>query len=140
VNAGVDRWLDIVRAMRCRVEPRGGGDAMAITCDDVGVVVWYREAAGDMRPRGGFAWSTVTRICFKDNGPASSDVLYVFTQCNPRAWRVPLEAAGAGELWRQLPARGLFPPSLHERATLAMDGRCYCWPPLGGFSDEAPWT
>ncbi len=134
----MDRWLEIVRAMRRRVDSNGGYHVVMITCDDTGAVLWRRDAAGDMQRQASFAWSAVTRVCFKDNGPASSDLLYVFTRDSAQAWLVPLEASGGGDFWRELPARGLFPASLHERATLAMDGRYYCWPPLGGFNDEAP--
>lgn len=129
--------LEIVRAMRRGLDPNGRHDVVRVIFDDDGASLWGRDASGPLMQRASFAWNAVTRVCFKDNGPAASDLLYVFTRERTQALVVPLEASGGGDFWRQLPGRGLFPASLHERATLSMDGRYYCWPPLGGV-DEAP--
>lgn len=122
--------LELVQAMRRQLD-HGAEDVQGLSFDDETVSLWGRDAAGVSVVRVAFAWASVTRVCFKDNGPLASDHLYVFTREHGSALVVPLEADGGGDFWRQLPARGLFPAWLHERATLSMDGRLYCWPPVG---------
>lgn len=133
----MDRLLEIIRAMRRRFDEGGPYEVMRLSLDDKGVRLWGNDESGATVLRGTFAWESVTRVCFKDNGPSFTDLLYVFTRERTRALVVPLESEGGGELWRQLPKRGLFPVPLHERATLSMDGRYYCWPPLGGHGETA---
>ena len=133
----MDRLLEIIRAMRRRFDDGEHSDVLRLTFDDYGVCLWGDNTAEEPILRATFAWESVTRICFKDNGPSFTDLLYVFTRERTQALIVPLETMGGGEFWRQLRARGLFPPRLHERATRSMDGRYYCWPPLGS-RDEAP--
>ena len=120
--------IDMIRAMR-RLDPSGRHVAVRVAFDDEGASVWGPGPSGEMAQRARFAWSAVIRVCFKDNGPGAADLVYVFTRGRNRALVLSLEAAGGGEFWRELPQRGLFPAALHERATLAMDGRFYCWPP-----------
>ncbi|HEX2082563.1 MAG TPA: hypothetical protein VHF86_03650 [Xanthomonadaceae bacterium] len=122
--------IEMIRAMR-RLDPDGRHAAVRVTFDDDGATLWGPDPSGEMTQRARFAWAAVTRVCFKDNGPAAADLLFVFTRDRSRALVVSLEAEGGGEFWRELPSRGLFPAALHERATLAMDGRFYCWPSMG---------
>ena len=77
-----------------------------------------------------FTWPKILRICFKDNGPMASDVVYVMTTDSEHVLAIQLEADGGGDFWRALPQYGVFPPGLHERATCSMDGGLYCWPAL----------
>lgn len=121
--------LELLRAMRRHLD--GADEVIRLRFDDETVSLWARDATGGLVLRAAFAWASVTRVCFKDNGPLISDHLYVFTRERGSVLVVPLEAEGGGEFWRQLPARGLFPAWLHERATLSMDGRLYCWPRAG---------
>lgn len=132
-----DRMIDLIHAMR-RLEPGGRHIAVRVSFNDEGVSVWGPDPSGEMRERASFAWSAVVRVCFKDNGPVAADLIYVFTRDRNRALVLSLEAEGGGEFWRELSRRGLFPPRLHERATLAMDGRYYCWPPMGLKALEDP--
>jgi hypothetical protein len=128
----MDRLLETLRAMRRDL----GVDAShhipysQVSYDDVGVSLHGKDAGGSVVSGARFAWTAISRVCFKDNGPMASDVVYVITTDNERTLAIPLEVAGGGEFWRQLRVRGVFPAELHERATLSMDGRLYCWPPL----------
>ena len=128
----MDRLLEALRAMRRDL----GVDAShhilhsQISYDDQGVSLHGKGVDGTFVQQARFAWTAISRVCFKDNGPMASDVVYVITTDKERTLAIPLEAVGGGEFWRQLRTRGVFPAELHERATLSMDGRLYCWPPL----------
>jgi len=130
----MDPFLDALRAMTRDLEGNASPRILRthVSFDDQCVSLHNRNARGVPVLQVQFAWASIRRVCFKDNGPMASDVLYVVTASGDRTLVIPLEAAGGGEFWRQLRARGLFPPELHERATLSMDGRFYCWPPLAG--------
>jgi hypothetical protein len=134
-SSGAAALLELLQAMR-RHTGTGADQIRSLSFDEETVRLWRRDAAGDPVLHAEFAWDAVMRICFKDNGPLASDHLYVRTRERRAALVVPLEAVGGGDFWRQLPARGLFPAWLHEKATLSMDGRFYCWPPLG----RGAWT
>jgi len=128
----MDRLLETLRAMRRDL----GVDAShhilhsQVSYDEEGVCLHGKDADGNSVQQARFAWTALRRVCFKDNGPMASDVVYVITADNERTLAIPLEAIGGGEFWRQLRVRGIFPAEQHERATLSMDGRLYCWPPL----------
>ena len=128
----MNQLLEAIRALRRDLGPDLSPHIphMHVTFDDQYVSLHSRGAGGRQEVRARFAWSAIRRICFKDNGPTASDLLYVFTHDRTKALAIPLEARGGGRFWRQLRERGLFPAELHERATLSMDGGFYCWPPL----------
>ena len=75
-----------------------------------------------------FPWSSVTRVCFKDEGPFASDGIYVFTSLRPESFVVPIEANGGDAFFQALVARGLFPEDLAGKAITSTDGGLYCWP------------
>jgi hypothetical protein len=79
-----------------------------------------------------FPWSSVTRVCFKDEGLWYSDGIYVFTSLRPESFVIPTEASGGSALFGALVGRGLFPLDLLTRANASTDGGLYCWPPLEG--------
>ncbi|MBI5496817.1 MAG: hypothetical protein HY904_17520 [Deltaproteobacteria bacterium] len=79
-----------------------------------------------------FPWSSIIRVCFKDEGLFASDGLYIFTTLRPESFLVPTEAAGGDALFGQLRARGYFPDELSAKANSSTDGGYYCWPPTEG--------
>jgi len=128
----MDRLLEAIRAMRRDLGVDASHHALysQVSYDDESVSLHGMDADGSLVMQARFAWTAISRVCFKDNGPMASDVVYVITTDKERTLAIPLEAVGGGEFWRQLRTRGVFPAELHERATLSMDGRLYCWPPL----------
>lgn len=76
-----------------------------------------------------FRWSDVRRVCFKDEGLASSDML-LFQLTDPNSIvQVPVEAANAQKLVEELLARGLFQEEAWRRAMGDTSGGMHCWPP-----------
>jgi hypothetical protein len=124
-------FQSLIRRMRFLMEPKALRSALCVSFDAEHVWIRRRESKGRYDVRVRFAWASVRRVCFKDNGPMASDEMYVFISDRPRALTIPLEADGGGAFWRELRTRGVFPAELHEQATLSTDGRLYCWPPLG---------
>jgi hypothetical protein len=76
-----------------------------------------------------FTWSSITRVCFKDEGPYASDGLYIFTSERAESFVVPTEAHGGDEFFGALAGRGFFPPEVMASAVRSVDGGLYCWPP-----------
>ena len=133
----MDPLLDAIRRMR---RDLGLQISRHVLCMHVGFdderVRLYRAAAGRRELDAQFPWAAIRRVCFKDNGPMASDMVYVIA--DDRTFVIPLEADGGGDFWRQLRVRGVVPPGLHEQATLSMDGRFYCWPPWEGPNKTKP--
>ena len=77
-----------------------------------------------------FAWSEVTRICFKSEGKTASDGIYVFTAQRPESFVIPIEAKGGADFWGQVVKRGLFPEDRAISAASSSDGTMTCWPPV----------
>ena len=77
-----------------------------------------------------FLWSTIERVCFKDEGPYQSDGIYVFTSERPESFVIPTEANGGSEFFGKLVGRGLFPADIMAKAISSTDGGLYCWPSM----------
>jgi hypothetical protein len=77
-----------------------------------------------------FAWSSIVRVCFKDEGPYQSDGIYVFTSQRPELYVIPTEAKGGSEFFGALVSKGLFPAELMGKAITSTNGGLYCWPAL----------
>jgi len=75
-----------------------------------------------------FSWDSVDRICFKDEGPYSSDLYYVFVNGRPESYVIPVEASGGEEFVEKVLARNLFDKKLFTKAMRETDGAMYCWP------------
>jgi hypothetical protein len=120
----------IVRGFQKRTSDDSLSSRVSVAFDNENVCV--RRVAKDGYPgdTARFAWDSILRTCFKDNGPMASDLIYLFVAGTIRPLTIPLECEGAGLLWRELRTRGIFPKTLHEQATLSTDGRLYCWPPV----------
>jgi hypothetical protein len=76
-----------------------------------------------------FKWSDVVRVCFKDAGIYSSDVLLIEVAGRERPVVVPTEAKGGSELFGALAGRGLFPEDVWRKAIGETGGATHCWPP-----------
>jgi hypothetical protein len=77
-----------------------------------------------------FPWSSIVRVCFKDEGPFLSDGIYVFTSTRLESFVIPTEANGGDEFFSALVARNLFPSDLMLQAGTSTDGGFYCWPAM----------
>ncbi|HEX3896886.1 MAG TPA: hypothetical protein VHW73_11805 [Rudaea sp.] len=127
----MDELLEIIRGFQSRTHADLPCKRIRVAFDETTICVdeWRHDERPAVTTR--FAWESIRRICFKDNGPMASDVIYLFVAGYVQALAIPLESDGGGLLWRELRARGIFPRTLHEQATLSTDGRLYCWPPVG---------
>jgi hypothetical protein len=76
-----------------------------------------------------FKWSDVVRVCFKDAGLYSSDVLIIEVKGKERPIVVLTEAKGGSEFFGALADRGLFPEAVWRRAIGETGGGVHCWPP-----------
>ena len=76
-----------------------------------------------------FPWSSVERICFKDEGPYASDGIYVFTSVRLESFVIPTEASGGEGFLPAAVSRNLYPSELMLKAATSTDGGFYCWPP-----------
>jgi hypothetical protein len=75
-----------------------------------------------------FRWEEVVKVCFKDEGAYSSDILFIYLRDKERPVVVLTEARGGVEFFGALCERGLFPPHVMRAAMSATDGGMYCWP------------
>jgi len=123
---------DVFREFRRRSGYSGTCPPLRVECSRIGFRLWKDRPGLGTTLLAAVTWEAVTQICFKDNGPMRSDMIYVCMSDRPGILAIPLEIPGGGVLWRQFRTRGLIPASLHEQATLATDGALYCWPPLEG--------
>jgi hypothetical protein len=76
-----------------------------------------------------FRWSDITRVCFKDGGMLSSDIIYVSLSDRERVAVVPTEARGGSEFFGALCDREYFPEKVWRRAVGDTSGGLHCWPP-----------
>jgi hypothetical protein len=76
-----------------------------------------------------FNWTDVKRICFKDGGMMSSDIIYVSLLNPERVVYVLTEASGGSAFFGALADRGLFPEEVWKRAIGETSGGMHCWPP-----------
>ena len=76
-----------------------------------------------------FRWSDVVRVCFKDAGLYSSDVILVEVAGRECPVTVLTEARGGDEFFGALTDRGLFPEDVWRKAIRETGGAMHCWPP-----------
>jgi hypothetical protein len=75
-----------------------------------------------------FEWSNIRRVCFKDGGMWSSDVVYVSMRHPDIVHAVPTEARGGHEFFGALCDKDLFPEAVRRRAVGDTTGGLHCWP------------
>ena len=103
-------------------------ESLAVEFDEIGFrvrVLRALEPVWNQEVR----WDNVKRICWKDGGMLSSDIVYV-SRINPDTVAVvPTEAAGGAEFFGELCSRGLFPEHVWREAMGNTSGGLFCWPP-----------
>ncbi len=104
-----------------------------VTFDEFTVNIRVAPPGGDAWEQS-FLWSTIERVCFKDEGLYQSDGIYVFTSERPESFVIPTEANGGSEFFGKLVGRGLFPAEIMAEAASSTDGGFYCWPSMGSNS------
>ncbi|HUR41964.1 MAG TPA: hypothetical protein VM240_12445 [Verrucomicrobiae bacterium] len=77
-----------------------------------------------------FLWSDITRVCFKDGGILSSDIVYVTLRDCEKVAQVPTEAKDGHKFFGELCERGLFPEEIWRKAAGDTSGGMHCWPPF----------
>ena len=111
--------------------PRAGkplGELLVVEFDDAQVRV---RVLADLEAEWNqtFQWSNITRVCFKDGGLLSSDVVYVSLNDRQKPAVVPTEALGGPQFFGELCHRGYLPESVWRRAVGDTSGGLHCWPP-----------
>ena len=103
-------------------------DVLAVDFDDAEVRV---RVVSDLEPEWNqtFRWGDITRVCFKDGGMLSSDLVYVSLGDRPKPAVVPTEARGGHEFFGAVCERGYFPEHIWRRALGDTSGGLHCWPP-----------
>ena len=76
-----------------------------------------------------FRWSDVERVCFKDEGLSSSDILFIEIKDKKKPVAVLTEARGSTKFFGALTERGLFPEDVWRKAMGETGGALHCWPP-----------
>jgi hypothetical protein len=74
------------------------------------------------------AWSNIRRVCWKDGGMLSSDIVYISLRSPDQVLCFPTEARGGHEAFGALCERGLFPEHVWRRALGNTSGGMFCWP------------
>lgn len=100
---------------------------LTVEFDDSGVRV---RVLGDIDPEWNqeFSWIRIRRVCFKDGGILSSDIIYVSLVEPEKLAVIPTEANGGHKFFGELCDRGLFPEKVWRRAIGDTSGGLHCWP------------
>lgn len=84
-------------------------------------------APGQREPWSDFLnWSEIIKVCFEANGGIEPDCIYIYCSTRPESYAIPMEAAGAPELWDEILRRKLFDATLAIEAASATSG-LFCW-------------
>ena len=104
-------------------------ELLTIEFDDDGVRVRVLE---QLQPEWNqsFEWKNIRRVCFKDGGMLSSDIVYVSLLDPDSVVTIPTAARGGHDLFGALCDRGYFPESVWRRAVGDTSGGMHCWPPF----------
>ncbi|WKE64034.1 hypothetical protein PVT67_10010 [Gallaecimonas kandeliae] len=122
------RILETLRAWWESRKPRPLNELLAVEFDErtVHVKVLARLESGWNQS---FQWSDVERVCFKDGGMTSSDILFIYVKGRDEPVPVLLEAQGGSQFLGALTKRALFPEHVWRKAMGETDGALHCWPP-----------
>lgn len=108
--------------------PKPLSQLLAVEFDDVEVRVRVLDRL-EADWNQSFRWAEVVRVCFKDAGLYSSDVVFVEIKGRERPVAVLTEATGGNEFFGALTERGLFPEAVWRKAIGETGGATHCWPP-----------
>lgn len=103
-------------------------EKLAVEFDDLQIRV---RVLADLEPSWNqtFDWSNIRRVCFKDGGMLSSDIIYVSLKDPDKVMAVLTEAKGGAAFLGALCNRGLFPEAVWRKALGDTSGGMHCWPP-----------
>lgn len=100
---------------------------LSVEFDETRVVVRVLEEL-DPEWNQTFLWQDIKRVCFKDGGLFSSDLIYLSLSDREKPAVFPTEAEGGHELFGAICARGLFPEHVWRKAVGDTSGGLHCWP------------
>jgi hypothetical protein len=103
-------------------------DVLAVEFDDVGFRV---RVLKDLGPEWNqeVRWDNVKRVCWKDGGLMSSDMVFVSRVEPDTVAYIPTEAGGGSEFFGVLCERGLLPEHVWREALGNTSGGLFCCPP-----------
>jgi hypothetical protein len=103
-------------------------EKLSVEFDDLQIRV---RVLADLEPSWNqtFDWSNIRRVCFKDGGMLSSDIIYVSLKDPDKVMAVLTETRGGAAFLGALCDRGLFPEAVWRKAMGDTSGGMHCWPP-----------
>ena len=103
-------------------------EKLSVEFDDLQIRV---RVLADLEPSWNqtFDWLNIRRVCFKDGGMLSSDIIYVSLKDPDKVMAVLTEARGGAAFLSALCDRGLFPEAVWRKAMGDTSGGMHCWPP-----------
>ena len=107
-------------------KPKPLSELLAVEFDDAGGRVLGVEEL-DPEWNQEFTWDRVRRVCFKDGGMLSSDIVYLSLVHPEQVVAVPTEARGGAEFFGQICERGLLPEAIWRKAVGDTSGGLHCW-------------
>jgi len=120
--------LETLRSWWERRKPRPLNEMLAVEFDETTVSV---KVLAKLEPgwNQSFQWADVERVCFKDEGITSSDVLFIQVKGRTQPIPVLVEAQGGSQFFGALTERRLFPEQVWRKAMGETGGGLHCWPP-----------
>ena len=122
------RLANLVRQWWQARRPKRADEMLVVTFDEHEIQI---RALEGMSPEWNqsLSWSNIKRVCWKDGGIYSSDMVYISRVEPDSVFVFPTEARGGDELFGALCERGFFPEHLWRQALGSTNGGMYCWPP-----------
>jgi hypothetical protein len=120
--------LDRLRKIWKVARGRRANEDLRVDFDEDEIRVRALDASVDPQWNQSVRWSKINRVCWKDGGMSSSDVILLYQMAPDRVVVVPTEALGGHEFFGALCDRGLFPEHVWRRALGDTGGGTYCWP------------
>lgn len=121
-------WLGRLRAWWATRKPKQVDELIAVEFDEREVRVLALAPVQSKLDRR-FLWSDITRVCFKDEGLYSSDIITIELGASRPPAVVPTESHGGDAFFGALTERGYFPEQVWRRAMGETGGATHCWPP-----------
>src|SRR5208337_276878 len=104
-------------------------ECLSVDWDDATVRIRMSDGSASDWDRD-FQWCDIARVCFKDEGIALADTLFVELRGQKKLAVIPMEAQRGTEFLDELVKRGLFPNDAFAKAIRSVTGGTYCWPPI----------
>ena len=119
IFSSIKKWLELRR-------PRKLDELLAIEFDDEEVRIRVLER---LEPgwNQSFRWGDVKRVCFKDEGLYSSDIVIIAVYGRENNIVIPTEARGGSDFFGAICDRGLLPENVWRKAMGDTSGGTHCW-------------